>query len=308
MNVNLKHLEAFAVVARLCSFTRAASQLNISQPALTVQIRQLEETLTVRLLDRNTRSVKLTPAGEELAPVVERLLADISSIVSSAKALSGKVAGIVKVAALPSIAATLLPRIIVAFRKQYPEINVSVRDTAAEQVAAMVLSEEVDLGLGIGEPSHPELAFSPLFQDRMCLVLPTGSPLLENRVIRLNHLTTHPLILPAKGSSVRLLVDNAFAALGLRVAPAYEVTLMSTAAGMVRSGLGAAILPSASLDMGELAGLRQRQLREPALVREIGVLRRSGRALSPAAEGFLEAVSRNPGILALQRAAKRRQS
>jgi len=300
MNVNLRHLEAFAAVARLCSFTAAARLLNLSQPALTVQIRQLEETLTVRLLDRNTRSVTLTRAGEELAPVVERLLAEIDSVVSSAKALSGKTQGSVRVAALPSIAATLLPRIIVGFRKHYPGVSVIVRDAVAERVVSMVRAEQVDLGLGSLDAAEPDLTFTPLFKDQMRLVLPVGSPLLRKRSIGLKDLTGHPLILSGPDSSVRHLVDRAVRSMGLTVTPAYEVSLMSSVAGMVRAGLGAAILPSAALDMGELAGLRSRPLREPMLVREIGVLQKSGRSLSPAAGSFLEAVAGNPGILAMK--------
>jgi len=92
--------------------------------------------------------------------------------------------------------------------------------------------------------------------------------------------------------------------MGLTVTPAYEVSLMSTVAGMVRAGLGAAILPAAALDMGELAGLRSRPMREPTLVREIGILQKSGRSMSPAAVSFLEAVAGNPGILALKDASR----
>src|SRR5215831_14748716 len=122
MNLNLRHLEAFAAVARLGSFTKAASALYISQPSFTVQIKQLEEELGVRLLDRNTRSVSLTAIGRELAPVVERLLGELEGIVTSTRALSAKSIGSVTIAALPSVSATLLPGVIAAFRQRYPGI------------------------------------------------------------------------------------------------------------------------------------------------------------------------------------------
>jgi DNA-binding transcriptional LysR family regulator len=126
---------------------------------------------------------------------------------------------------------------------------------------------------------------------------------MRKRSVGLADLTGHPLILPGPDSSVRRLVDMAFGSMGLTVTPAYEVSLMSTVAGMVRAGLGAAILPTAALDMGELAGPRSRPLREPIPAREIGVLLRSGRSLSPAAGSFLEAVMGNAGILALKNSA-----
>lgn len=299
MSVNLRHLEAFVAVARLCSFTRAARLLNVSQPALTVQIRQLEETLTVRLLDRNTRSVRLTRVGEELAPVFERLLAEIDGVVAGAKELSSVSKGVVRVAALPSIAATLLPRVIAAFRKQHPGVSVVVRDRVEQQVVSMVREEEVDLGIGSPGDAETGLDFTLLFKDHMSLVMSAGSPLLRKKQIGLKDLAGFPLILLGAESSVRHLLNRALDSLGVSVTPEYEVTLMSTVAGMVRAGLGVAVLPSVALEMGELTGLRSRPLREPMLTREIGVLRRSGRTLSPAAESFLHLLTSSPRTLGL---------
>lgn len=301
MNLNLKHLEAFAAVARKCSFTKAARELSLSQPALTVQIRQLEQRLAVRLLDRNSRSVRLTAAGEELAPVVERLLAEMGAIVQSAGQLAAQTRGQVRVAALPSIASTVLPRMIAGFRRAYPGARVHVRDVMARQVAALVENDEADVGLGIQDEAWSRLAFQPLFRDRMCLVLGAGSPLLSKRRLGLSDLKGHALILTERGSSVRLLVDKALAAAGVDVKPAFEVSLMSTAAGLVRAGLGAAILPSASFEMGELAGLRIRRLDDVRLEREIGVLTQPGRLLTPAAAGFVECVQQSPAVVALRR-------
>jgi len=278
----------------LCSFTRAARLLNVSQPALTVQIRQLEETLTVRLLDRNTRSVRLTRVGAELAPVFERLLSEIDSVVASAKELSTRSKGLVRIAALPSIAATLLPRVLVAFRRQYPGVSVVVRDTIEQQVVSMVRAEEVDLGIGSPDDAEPDLEFTLLFKDHMSLVMSAGTPLLRKKLIGLKDLAACPLILLSPESSVRHLLNRALDSLGMEVKPDYEVTLMSTVAGMVRAGLGVAILPSVALEMGELTGLRSRPLREPMLTREIGVLRKSGRTLSPAAESFLRSLTSGP--------------
>ena len=299
MDINLRHLEAFIAVAKLSSFTKAARQLNVSQPALTVQIRQLEDTLTVRLLDRNTRSVKLTGVGEELAPVVERLLSEINAIVARTKELSRKKKGIVRVAALPSIAATLLPRIIVEFRRQYPGITVVVRDDIAERVISMVRAEKVDLGIGSPDDLEPDLEFTLLFKDHMSLVMAAGSPLLKKKQIGLKDLVNSPLILLDPESSVRHLVSHAFDSIGQKVVPAFEVTLMSTVTGMVRAGLGVAILPSVALDMGGLTGLHSRPLRESALTREIGVIRKSGRSLSPAADSFLKNLTGGPKTLSL---------
>src|SRR4051794_18624940 len=112
MAPTIAQMRSFVAIAKVGSFTRAAHAIHLSQPALTVQIRQLEEALAVKLLDRNTRTVHLTRVGRELAPLFERVLQEIDGIVSGAKQLGSKKYGIVRLACLPSIAAALLPAAI----------------------------------------------------------------------------------------------------------------------------------------------------------------------------------------------------
>src|ERR671938_1927365 len=120
IDLNLRQLQSFVTVARLGSFTRAARLLHLSQPALTKQIRQLEETLGVRLLDRTTRAVEPTHIGKELAPVVDQLLRELEAVVVNTKELATKSRGVVRVAALPSIASTILPATVARFQGRYP--------------------------------------------------------------------------------------------------------------------------------------------------------------------------------------------
>jgi DNA-binding transcriptional LysR family regulator len=288
--LNLRHLEAFAAISAAGNFTRAAQALHISQPALTVQIRQLEQTLGVRLLDRNTRSVKLTRIGQQLTPVVERLLRELETVVLNARELAAGHRGLVSVAALPSVCSTILPRIVAGFRKQYPGISVALKDAVAQRVLEMVKSEDVDLGVGSFAEADPAIETTPLFTDRMRIVFPRGSPLERKRSLRLKHLAGAPLILMDRQSSLRALVDRAFESTGGVPSPAYEVTYMSTAVGLVKAGLGVAFLPSSALEVSELSGLRSRVLSEAGLSRRIVAARRSGSSLSPAAAAFLKAL------------------
>lgn len=287
MNVNLDHLEAFISIVKLGSFTRAARLLHVSQPALTVQVHQLEETLGVRLLDRNTRSVQPTQIGKDLAPVVERLLQEIQTVVVSTRELSVKSRGVVRIASLPSISSTILPTAIARFRRDYPGISVKLKDVVSERALAMVKAEEVDFGIGHLDDPDPEIRLTVLFTDRMNVIFPSDCPLGQKRALDLNDLAGFPLILMQPESSVRRLVDRALNSIRRRPEPAYEVTYMSTAVGMVKAGLGVTILPSSALEMGELTGLRSRVIRHPVLIREIGVIEKSGRSPSPAAESFL---------------------
>jgi len=286
-NLNLRHLEAFAGIAKAGNFTRAARILHVSQPALTVQIRELEQTLGVRLLDRNTRRVKLTRIGEQLSPVVRRILAEIEGVVHHAHEMAAGIRGTVSVAAIPSVCAAILPRIVAAFRLRNPGIAVALKDVTSQRVLAMVKNEEVDFGIGSFADGDSAIETTPLFTDRMRVVVTRESPLARKRSVRLKDLVNVPLILMDPQTSVRMLVDRAFEAIGQFPAPAFEVTYMSSAVGMVRAGLGVAFLPSAGLEISELSGLASRPVDHPGLTRRIAAVQRARRQLSPAAAKFL---------------------
>jgi LysR family transcriptional regulator, carnitine catabolism transcriptional activator len=288
MNLNLRHLEAFAAVARLRSFTKAAHALHVSQPSFTVQIKQLEVELGVRLLDRNTRSVNLTRIGQELAPAVERLLTELEGIVANTRALSAKTTGSVTIAALPSVSATLLPPVIAKFRQRFPGIRSRLRDAIGKRIVDLTLSGEADFGIGCAENSNTEVRFQALFTDWMSAVVPASSHLRRKKAVQLRDLTSESLILTDPDSTVRHIVDQAFAALGHRVIPVQEVTYMATALGMVKAGLGIAILPSSALELDELRKLKAIPIDHSQLHRTIGLIQRPNHSLSPAAASFLQ--------------------
>ncbi len=289
-DLNFRHLQAFVTVARLNSFTRAAKLLHVSQPALTKQIRQLEKTLGIRLFDRDTRTVALTHMGTELNPVVAQLLREIEGVVFNTQELAAKGRGILRVAALPSLCSTILPTALARFRAQHPGVSVVLRDVVAQRVISMVKAEEVDFGVGSAPSPDPDVRFTPLLSDQMVVAFPAKHSLGQCKVVKLKQLVRVPLVLMTADSSVRKLVDAAFASIGQLIMPAYEATYMSTAAGMVKAGLGVTILPSSAIQMGELAGLVTRPISRPAITRELGVIEKPARSLSPAADGFLRTI------------------
>src|SRR6266702_3626795 len=128
MDVSLRQVRAFVCVAQLKSFTRAATVLHLAQPTLTVQIRSLEDALGVRLLDRTSRSVDLTRVGRELLPVFERILGDLDTALLGVRDLTRQRRGIVRIAILPSVAASTLPDAIRTFRERYPGASFTLKD------------------------------------------------------------------------------------------------------------------------------------------------------------------------------------
>ena len=286
MNLTLRQLRAFAAVARTASFTRAAAELHLSQPALTVQIRELEGALGLKLLDRNTRRVQLTSVGGELLPVFERVLGDIRSVAENARELAAGDRGTVNVAALPSVCARLLPAAIARLRETHPGIRVHLQDTVALRILALLRSEEADVGIGSFGALDRDLEVEPLLEDRMVAVMPRGHPLAKSKALALRDLARHPLVLTDRQSSVRAIVD---AAMGdERRAPDFEVTYMSTAVGLVQAGLGIAVLPATALELELMRGIESRPLRDRGLTRRVVVARKAGRSLPPAARVFLE--------------------
>jgi LysR family transcriptional regulator, carnitine catabolism transcriptional activator len=287
MTPSLRQLQAFSRVAREGSFTRAAARLHLSQPALTVQIRALEGTLGAKLFDRNTREVRLTALGAAILPAVERLLRDLEALEESTRELAAGNRGVVRVAALPSIASSLLPHAIARLGERHPGIVVRLRDTLAQGVVALVQAEEVDLGLGVFGAADADLDFAPLLSDRLEAVLPRGHPLTRKASLTLKDVTAWPVVMMDTQTSVRALLEREMLALGLPSRPTYEVTYMSTAVGLVDAGLGIALLPTSALEL-QRPDIERRPVRGAALGREIGVITRRGRTLSPAAHALLE--------------------
>ena len=291
MTAELRHIEAFLAVARLGHFTRAAAALHVSQSALTVQIRQLEEALGLRLFDRNNRRVALTQAGRDLVAPFERISLDVAAVLRHARDLSAHRRGAVAVAALPSVASGVLPRALAALAATDQGIVVRVRDAVAGRVIELVKSGEVDFGVGCLVRPDPEVVDAHLFTDRLAAFVPAGHPLARARGVRLRDLGACPLILTGQDTSVRQILERTLADVRLPIQVAQEVTYMSTAIAMVRAGAGVAILPEAAAE--DATGLIARtSIREPILSRSIGILTRSGRSLSPAAQRLVEALRR----------------
>jgi LysR family carnitine catabolism transcriptional activator len=288
MNFTLRQLRAFATLARTGSFTRAAAELHLSQPALTVQVRELESALHLRLVDRNTRRVQLTDIGRQLLPVFERVLGDIRALAENARELAAGDRGTVLVAALPSLCSRLIPGAIARLGRTHPGVAVRLQDTVALRILAALRSEEADLGIGSFGALGAEFETTPLLEDRMVAVMPRNHRLAARSAISMREAAAHPLVLMDTQSSVRAVVESALRSESASATPAYEVTYMSTAVGFVQAGLGVAILPASALELGLAKGIVTRPIRGTAVRRPIVIARKAGRSLAPAARLFVE--------------------
>jgi DNA-binding transcriptional LysR family regulator len=192
MDISLRQVRSFLTLARVKSFTRAASILNVTQPALTVQIRRLEEALEVRLFDRDTRSVELTRVARELLPAFERTVRDLDAALGSARDIASEARGVVRLAALPSVAAGTLPDAIRSFREQKPNVMFDLRDVIASRVIGLVQSEEVDFGVMGGPVAALDVESIFQSQDRLHVVYPRGHPIARARKVTPALLAEYP--------------------------------------------------------------------------------------------------------------------
>lgn len=290
MDVTIRQARALVAVVRLGSFTRAAQALGVSQPTLTVQLRGLEEALGLTLLDRGVRGSVPTAEGQRLAEAFGRLVGDFDLLVGEAREVAAQRAGLVRLAALPSVGTTVLPEALARLRAGSPGIRVMIRDAVAHRIPALVKAGEVELAIGTEVGPEPELRTERLLRDRMVAVVPGGHALAGMGAVPLARLAEEPLILTDPQSSVRVLVDRCFAARRMAVSPAYEVTYMSTAIGLARAGLGVAILPSSAVDAALAPAVLAVPVEAADLEREVVLIRRAGRSLSPAARALVAAL------------------
>lgn len=291
----VRHIRAFLAVARLGGFTKAAAELGVSQPALTVQIRQLEESLGVRVFDRNKRQVVLTRAGRDLLTPLQRVLTDLEAVMSASQDLAGLRRGSVAVATLPSVAAGPLPVAIRRFAMEHPGIDVKVSDVVAERVVQLVKAEEVDFGIGTRVGPDRDVELADFLTDRMCAFFPDDHPLAGRGPLTLREVVAYPLILTARDTSVRMLVERALEKEGLDFSLSCEANYMSTAVGMVRAGLGVSILPQSAVAAASCGGLGVEPIHTPGLTREISLIRKTNRSLSPAAQRFIDVLVETAG-------------
>ena len=286
MNVTLRQLRAFVAVGRTESFTLAAESLFITQSALSGLIKELEQALGIRVVDRSTRRTRLSDVGRDLFPLVEKILDDLDRVMDEVEQRQALKTGLVRVAAPQLMASTLLPDIIAAYARHRPAIRIEMVDCTVESVMSRVFSGEVDFGIGPERDPNSDITASTLFRGPFMVVFPPGHPLGELQRIRWHDIVAYPLTTLQGQFTKRLALDLRAAERGLRFAPAHEVAFLSTALAMVNAGMGITVCVSYAASLVKLYGLELRALHEPEVYRNFYVFTRHGRSLSPAAEDF----------------------
>lgn len=288
MNLKLRQLQGFAAAATHSSFSAAARELAMTQPAFSQLVRELESSLRVKLFERTTRRVELTEAGRRFLAMIQRPLDDLADAYRFAHELAAGTRGRIVFSSLPSVAFGLVTMALAKFKTLHPAITARLIEDQDFNIAGKVLHREVDFGIGTLQTPHEELAFRELLPDELQAVLPARHALAGKRRLTWRDLAAAPLVLLPKQSSVRALAEHGFAAAGIARDPDYEVANMVTALSMVRAGLGVTIMPRMVLPELNMKGLIAARINDPRPARTIGIITRRDRPLSPAAAAYVE--------------------
>ena len=288
MNVTVKQLRGFVAIAHTGSFAEACEQLHLSQPALSVSIRKLEEATGGLLFSRSTRSVVLTPEGRQFLPVAKRLLGDWSEGLEDLRQLFTLQRGKISVAAMPSYASNCLPSVLAEYGQHFPNIAVTILDVVMEEVIESVQSGRAELGISFRPDVLDGVDFQPLFSDRFIALLPPDHRLIEKPQLRLKDLLGGTLVALNRGSSTRQWTDELIVKARLQPPQIFEAHQLTTVGAMVSAGLGVALVPA--LCAGQMCSLGAvcRPISGPGIEREVGVFTRRRHALSSAVQALMK--------------------
>lgn len=286
--MNIKQVKAFLSVAESLSFAQAANQLHLSQPALSLAIKGLEESLGGKLLTRTTRTIALTPEGNALVPLAKRLLAQWQDAEDEMKQRFALQLGKTSIAAMPSFAGSLLPKAIQRYHQRYPNIQVTIDDVLSDIVVERVANNSVELGVTF-EPNHSEgLTFYPLYNDEFIAILPKDHVLVEHEHLTWTELLKHNFITLQRPSSVRKMIENSLKEANIDLSVAFDAHQLTTVVRMVSEGMGVAVVPATCRQQIHEQGVIERPIGQPTIERIVGVICKPRSMLSMAAAAMLD--------------------
>lgn len=287
MNVTLRQLRAFASVHRLRSITRAARELGITQSATSLLIKELEAQLGVTLFDRTTRAVQPTVAAGEAIRAAERLLSDAHGLSRRMRDIAEARAGRVAFLASAGTASALMPRVLARFRAAHPDIEIDMRDVAADDLVSRLVATDAEFAIGSVEGEIAEIKIEPLVSGRLSAIGRRTAEFAALSSLTWDELARQPTIAMRRETLIRTQIDQVLGRQGKRLIPTYEVALITTALAMTAQGLGLAVLPATMLPADQFPMLIAKSLTRPAITRRVSLLQRAGRTLSPAAKAFV---------------------
>ena len=244
MNLSPRQLRIFVSLAQSLSFSRTADQFCVAQPTLSKIVREIEEEVGVRLFERTTRSVKLTADGEALVGVASRVTQEFDSGVTEFEEMARRRTQRLSIAALPTLAAMVLPAPVAALRAEMPNAFVRIHDVFTDQALDLLRARKVDLALTGVDVVHTDLHYEEIVRERFVLLSSRQHPAARKiRAWSEEQIGALPLITMPRGTGTRRYVEAAFIGRGLPFRPCLELNNLTSIANFVKAGCGVAVLP-----------------------------------------------------------------
>lgn len=287
-NLNLDYLHTLARVVELGSFSAAARQLNLTQPAISLQIRDLERRFGVRLVERMGKRAFASPAGRDLIEHAKRLVHEAAEAAATMRRHREGRAGRVRVSANDIFCSYLLPRAIERFRRRLPEAEIVVGIASSSNAVNQVLSNQVDLSVVTLPVAEPSLAITPLLAEPLVAILPPAEQRAPRRIGAVD-LARHQLILDLPSAKYARLVRNWFETSGVEPKPVMETSAFESTKRLVAAGVAASILPRVATETTAQHRLVIRRL-EPDLTWDLAIIARRDKPMDGAVAEMRDAL------------------
>jgi len=246
-----RRLQVFYTVARLLSFTKAAETLHMTQPAVTFQVRQLEDHFDTRLFDRTHNRVALTEAGRKAYEYAEEIFSLYAEMENTVKELTGDVSGALTLGASTTIAEYMLPALLQGFTVEFPDINLRLKVSNTEGIVSMVENSMIDLGVVEGPVANKNLLVEVCRVDQLAVVVPPSHEIATREAISLEEVMNYPFICREEGSGTREVIMDHMVELGLdrnNLNVSLELGSPESIKGAVEAGMGISIASVATLE------------------------------------------------------------
>ncbi len=286
--MNRNHLTVFHAVAEAGGFSRAAERLMISQPAVSLQVGELEKAVRVKLFDRLPRGVRLTEAGEVLLGYTRRIDELERQAERALLELRGLERGRLTLGASQTIGSYVMPRLMEQFRRLHPNIELGLEIANTRQIQQWMMEDRLDVALTEGIVREPELQSAVFAEDELVVIAPAGQRRALRTPLTAAQVCRRPLIFREKGSGTRDVVERALAEKGLTPVPAMYLGSTEAIKAAVASGMGWAIVSALAIETELKAGvLAVVPVADLPIRRSLHRLWRRGKTLSPAAQAFV---------------------
>lgn len=283
-----RQLAAFVAVAQARSFRKAGEQLSLSSSAVSQLVGDLELALELRLFDRTTRSVVLSPAGREFLPSATSVLKHMQLAQNAADDICNRASGVVRIAAPLIMASSVLPALIKEYTRTRPKLVIRIRDAPVDGLVDRVSNADADFAIGADQPVGDDIVRKDLFKSPWVLWCSANHPLAGYQSIPWSQLRHQPLVVAGRDYERTVALTHGGQFEQGRIIPVDIVENVSTALGIAAHGMAATLGPAYVGLLARLLGLTMRPIVQPEVTRQVCIYHSSTRAMSPAAQGFCE--------------------